>query len=174
MSKSIGNKCHLLSNDRRVSLVWITQDDVAEMADIASRVQSFAGPVRKSTIVKALATTGSFGLAAKFADTLEISGFALYQLAESFIRLPILMVDPRYHREKIGSFILSQMINLARQPNKRRELRVRVAEENLPGLMFLKSHGFQATDTIRGAYISNDLEERDVYQMTWAAKVLSV
>lgn len=175
MSGSIAGKRHQLDDGRLLFFSWMGSGDIDGAVDIASRARSFSGPLRREVLRRALARSDTFAIVAKFVDTCEPAGFLVYRLDGNgkSIRIQMLVIDPHFQRKKIGSFLLSQMINLARSPARRRDIHVTVAEENLPGLLFLKSNGFRAADTIRNAYLSGDLEARDAYRMVWSEKVLS-
>jgi ribosomal protein S18 acetylase RimI-like enzyme len=85
----------------------------------------------------------------------KVVGFIFYEIDASSIEIDSLLVDPSFRRRGIGTELLSKLI--AKLNKKRREIRFKVSEYDLPSHLLLKKCGFKAIEVIKFSEASDYL-----------------
>jgi N-acetylglutamate synthase-like GNAT family acetyltransferase len=85
----------------------------------------------------------------------KVVGFIFYEIDASSIEIDSLLVEPSLRRRGIGTELLSKLI--AKLNKKRREIRFKVSEYDLPSHLLLKKCGFKAIEVIKNSEASDYL-----------------
>jgi ribosomal protein S18 acetylase RimI-like enzyme len=78
-------------------------------------------------------------------------GYLVYEIGDDAIELKNLAVRPNYQRRAIASQMMARLSGKMVEFNRSRLLAT-VRDGNLPMHLFLRSHGFRATEVRRGHY----------------------
>lgn len=101
----------------------------------------------------------------------QITGYMIYELQKTQLRLLNFAVSPQYRRQGIGTAMIQKLIKKLTPPTsalhaqkRRTKIILNVRETNLNAQLFFRQMGFYATATLRNYY--EDTEE-DAYTMEY-------
>jgi ribosomal-protein-alanine N-acetyltransferase len=134
---------------------WMIQSDLVEVLAIeaASHEYPWSGEgflrrLRRRNCIGKVATCGEYGTADH-----AVIGFALFLLGSRCdIRLLNLAVDPVSRRCGAARGIVDHLKRKLDDRRPDRTVSAWVRETELPGLLFLRSQGFRATEVVRGHF----------------------
>lgn len=147
---------------------WMIRRDLPEVLNVEK--ESFADPWDEEEFVRCLRDRNCIGQVAEVADL--VAGFIVYELQKGRIEILDIAVDPAFRNRGIGAALIGRLINkLSRE--RRREILVRVSEENLAGQLFLKAIGFRCIQIERGYWQPTADISVDAYLMRFHVSQIS-
>jgi [ribosomal protein S18]-alanine N-acetyltransferase len=134
---------------------WMIRRDMAEVLAIeaASREypwseRDFLRRLGRKNCIGKVATCGEYGTASH-----AVVGFALFLLGSRCdVRLINLAVDPVFRRCGAARGLVDHLKRKLDDRRPDRTVSAWVSETELPGLLFLRSQGFRATEVVRGHF----------------------
>lgn len=141
-----------------LQLRWVIRRDMDEMLEIERG--SFEFPWNETDFVDALRQRNIIGIVAEAAS--EIRGFMIYELRKHELEIIKFAVHPEMRRQLIGTTMLRRLKDKL-SIQRRKELVLKIRESNLPGQLFFRQAGFEASGVLRQWYC--DGQSEDAYVM---------
>ena len=122
-------------------LRWMIRRDIP---DVLAILNSSDKEWDESYLIRYLRDKKSLGMVVD--DGVEVLGLVLYKMYSSRFEVTELVVDPDFQRQGVGSMLIQKLMsNLGlNKTRERRLIEFEVQGRNLPGLQFLRAHGFMA------------------------------
>ncbi len=121
---------------------WMIRRDMPEVYEIER--QSFGFGWDEDRFIKALRQRNMIGMVVEIDE--RVVGFMIYELHKTRLKVQKMAV----HAEFRGCSLATQMVDRLKEKlsqQRRAAITIKVAENNLAALLFLKSCGFRATET---------------------------
>jgi|688.fasta_scaffold66921_6 ribosomal-protein-alanine N-acetyltransferase len=128
---------------------WMKRDDLKSVM----RMQKMSGEFSKNHTQEFINKNNAICSVVEVEG--KVVGFIFYEIDASSIEIDSLLVDTAFRRRGIGTELLSKLI--AKLNKKRREIRFKVSEYDLPSHLLLKKCGFKATEVIKNSEASDYL-----------------
>ena len=139
----------------KIQIRWLIKSDMPEVLKIERGC--FQHPWSQEEFEKYLKKRNCIGMIADYDG--EIVGFMIYELFKNHIYLHNFAVDSKYHKQQIGTAMMDRLKEKL-ACNKRKKIKLKVRETNLPAQLFFKSQDFVAFEVER-CYFDNE----DAYNM---------
>lgn len=145
-----------MQTEIQTRLRLMTLDDVLLVCDIENTC--FPVPWSRKEIKRVLEAPRHFGIVAdRFTHKgTEVIGYMFYTVSRAKFELLNLAVDPRFHRNGVGTTLIEYLKNKVKLGNRPNRITLEISETNLVGQLFLKSLGFKATRVLHEHYDSQD------------------
>lgn len=131
---------------------WMIRRDMTDILRI--ELAAFSEfPWDEESFVRRLRQRNCIGMTAEanFAGNLKIVGYMVYELHRERIVVLNFAVDPRFHRNGVGTAMVEKLKSKLSM-NRRRCLALEARESNLDALNFFKSQGFRAVGLLPNYY----------------------
>lgn len=134
-------------NGIQVKTRWMNQGDLSIVLGIEE--SCFSNPWAKPDFKEALAArnTNCIVLESLNTRTKYVVGFAIYQLTQRGILLLNIAIEPIYHRNRYGTFLIND-IKRNLTPQGRKKIETEVRETNLTAQLFFRANGFLCYDQL--------------------------
>lgn len=141
-----------------IHLRWMIRRDLQSVLRIESMYNP--EPWVESDVIYFLSQQNAIALV--FEDDFEVLGFMFYWVNNRSFLIEKLVVQGEYRRRGIGTEFLNRLKKKT-SPHVRRKVVHACDEANLPGQLFLKANGFEATTVIRDYHETG----RDAYRFEY-------
>ena len=126
---------------------WVTRKDMPAVLRIEDA--SFREPWTEDDFVKSLQQRNIIGMVAEHRDL--VIAYMIYELHRDSIHLLSIAVHPDFRRQGVGTAMLAKLASKL-QYQSRSKITTMASEINLDAQMFLREHGFRATEVVRDHY----------------------
>jgi ribosomal-protein-alanine N-acetyltransferase len=114
---------------------------------------SFVKPWTEDEFKRVLAHNNCVGIVAEAGK--KVTGFVIYEMFRSKVRLLNVAVHPKHRRRGYGSAMIAQIVGKL-EMGRQESVVGEVCESNLPVQLFLRHNGFQAVEILRGYFKDKD------------------
>jgi ribosomal-protein-alanine N-acetyltransferase len=149
---------------RPIHIRWMIRRDMVEV--LAIERESFAKPWSEVDFIRCLKQRNCIGMVAERDE--RVVGFMVYELHRQSLLLVNLAVAADCRGQDVGSQLVDKLRSKL-TVERRRELGVVVAEDNLNAQLFFRGHGFRATEVLR-EYFDEVEPPLDAYRMVYRVK----
>ncbi len=151
-------KCKKLARPATVKLSyphirWMIRRDIEEVLEIEQLC--FATPWLEKEFIRCLRQRNCIGRVIE--DGRDVLGFMVYELYKNRIELLNIAVHPCCWRRGLGRAMIEKLIEKL-TPQRRREIRTIVGEEDLDAQLFFRSIGFRAIAVVPHEFVDRDLK----------------
>ena len=143
---------------------WATEKDIPKIADIENTVYgvyaleiSDLNKIRKGKNTTIIVCDN---------NNRGINGYCIYNVTDTKIYIFRLVIDPVCYQNGIGTEFILKIKDKLKGP--RNIIEMDVDDDNLVAHLFLKNHGFKATQVLAGG-----VDENDLYVFQYEGNVLS-
>ena len=138
---------------------WWVRHDLHETLEIER--QSFDDPWTEEEMIACSRQRNTILKVAEHND--RVIGYMIYGLYNDRFEILNLAVSRIYRRCEVGSQLVGELLNRTGKTSRTKTTAI-IADWNLDAQLFFKSHGFEATEVLRGYYDNNDA---DCYRMEY-------
>lgn len=146
---------------------WLGRRDLPAVLRIEDA--SFREPWTEDDFVKSLRQRNVIGMVAEHQDL--IIGYMIYELHRDSIHLLSIAVHPDFRRQGVGTAMLAKLASKLQLQQNRTKITTMASEINLDAQLFLKEHGFRATEVVKDHYHPGEDAYFFVYRQPVAASV---
>jgi ribosomal-protein-alanine N-acetyltransferase len=122
---------------------WAIRNDLPQMQKIDEL--NFEYPWEEDDFTYCLHQRNNIGLVVELEE--KIIGYIMYVLEKTHYTILTIAVHPAYHRQGVGRTMIQKLEKKLNE--KRRKIKLRVPETNLPALLFFQGTGFFATKILK-------------------------
>lgn len=150
----------------KVNIRWMIRGDKAEVLNIEHH--SFEFPWSEEDFIRCLRHRNCIGMVAEHGD--RVVGFMVYELHKRRIHVLNFAVAPECRGRGVGRQMLEKLLGKLVKTGMadRVAITLEIRESNLAAQLFFASHGFRATEVLRGWYEDSD---EDAYLFRYRIQV---
>jgi len=142
---------------------WINRKDMPTVLRIED--VSFREPWTEDDFIKSLRQRNVIGMVAEHQDL--VIGYMIYELHRNRIHLLSIAVHPDFRRQGVGTAMLAKLAS--KLYSNRTKITTIASEINLDAQLFLRQHGFRATEVVKDYYHPGEDAYFFVYRQPVAA-----
>lgn len=132
----------------KLHIRWLMRRDMPAVLRIEAA--SFREPWTEDKFINCLRQRNVIGMVAEHQDS--IIGYMMYELHRDRLHLLAIVVHPDFRRQGNGTAMLAKLIEKVKGRQDRAKITTTVSEINLDAQLFLKKHGFRATEVFKDYY----------------------
>ena len=148
-----------MATNKEAHIRWMIHRDMPDVLGIENDCFEFSWT--EDDFIRCLRQRNCIGMVAEIDD--RVVGHMIYELHKNRLHLLNIAVDPSFHRQGVGSAMISKLTGKLSM-HRRNRIMLEIRETNLEGQMFLKSLGFQAASILKSFY---DDSAEDAYLMQY-------
>lgn len=150
----------------KVNIRWMIRRDMAEVLDIERH--SFEFPWFEEDFIRCLRQRNCIGMVAEHGE--RVVGFMVYELHKRRIHVLNFAVHEDRRRRGVGRQMIEKLLGKLGVHGliDRVAITLEIRESNLSAQLFFASHGFRATEVLRGWYEDSD---EDAYLFRYRIQV---
>lgn len=134
-------------NEAHVHIRWMIRRDMPEVLAIENA--SFEYPWCDEEFLRVLRHRNCIGMVAEHGD--RIIGFMIYEMYKEHLEILNFATHPEWRHKGVGRQMFAKLVDKL-SSHRRTRLRLTIRESNVPGQLFFRHHGFQATGVLREHY----------------------
>lgn len=141
-----------IAGETQIVVRWMIARDKLDVVRIAQRAGGLL--TNEEELLRTCRELNTIGVVAEYDGRFDV-GYMVYSLHRHGIEIRDMATDPIHRRCGVGSALIERL--KARLIEQRRDHIAAIVEEhNLPGQLFLQSHGFNAIEIERGHFGGSD------------------